>query len=159
MQTSQLSVVYLQQDFSQRADHMEGTILFPGVRGRISENLVAEAHGLLQHLKKKKKQETTKKLDQACELWGQRQDLFYFSIVRSKQFPGNAPEMHTMMKILVTLSQMENSSACSRESSSLKLLSLAFSFRSFPHMHQLAPPHYVSSCVCAVDFPHRQRYV
>lgn len=31
---------------------MEGTILFPRVRGGFSENLVAEAHGLLQHLKR-----------------------------------------------------------------------------------------------------------
>lgn len=29
---------------------MEGTVLFPGVRGGVCENLVTEAHSLLQHL-------------------------------------------------------------------------------------------------------------
>lgn len=42
--------VYLQQDFSQRANHVKGSIFFPGVTGRIDENLVAEPHCLLQHL-------------------------------------------------------------------------------------------------------------
>lgn len=41
---------YFQKDFSQRTDHVESAILFPGVCCRVSENLVAEAHGLLQHL-------------------------------------------------------------------------------------------------------------
>lgn len=44
------SQAYLEQDFSQRTYHVEGTILFPGVGGSVSENLVAEGHGLLQHL-------------------------------------------------------------------------------------------------------------
>lgn len=44
------SQAYLEQDFSQRTYHVEGTILFPGVWGLVSENMVAEAHGLLQHL-------------------------------------------------------------------------------------------------------------
>lgn len=50
VETSQLRAIYLQQDFSQRAYHVEGTVLFPGVTEGISENLVAEAHSLLQHL-------------------------------------------------------------------------------------------------------------
>lgn len=51
MQTRQPGAAYLQQDFSQGAYHVEGTVLFPGVRGGFGENLVAEAHSLLQHLK------------------------------------------------------------------------------------------------------------
>lgn len=42
--------VYLQQDFSQRANHVKSSILFPGVTCGISEDLVAESHGLLQYL-------------------------------------------------------------------------------------------------------------
>lgn len=48
--TRQPGAVYLQQDFSQRAYHVERTVLFPGVRVGLGENLVAEAHSLLQHL-------------------------------------------------------------------------------------------------------------
>lgn len=55
VETSQLRAVYLQQDFSQRAYHVEGTILFPGVTELISENLVAEAHSLLQHLNRRRR--------------------------------------------------------------------------------------------------------
>ena len=54
VQTNWLRAVYLQKDLSQRPYHVEGTILFPGVRGWISENLVAEAHTLLQHLNRAK---------------------------------------------------------------------------------------------------------
>lgn len=33
---------------------MKGAVLFPGVRGGVCENLVTEAHSLLQHLNSKK---------------------------------------------------------------------------------------------------------
>lgn len=39
---------------------MESTVLFPGVRGQISEDLVAEAHRLLQHLNRDSKRNTNK---------------------------------------------------------------------------------------------------
>lgn len=52
--TGQWRDVYLEQDFSQRAYHVKGAVLFPGVRGGVCENLVTEAHSLLQHLNSKK---------------------------------------------------------------------------------------------------------
>lgn len=52
--TGQWRDVYLEQDFSQRAYHVKGAVLFPGVRGGVCENLVTEAHSLLQHLNNKK---------------------------------------------------------------------------------------------------------
>lgn len=50
MRNSLISCIYLQQDFSQRANHVKGSIFFPGVTCRINKNLVAEPHCLLQHL-------------------------------------------------------------------------------------------------------------
>lgn len=41
---------YFQKDFSQGTNHVESAILFPGVYGLVSEDMVAEDHCLLQHL-------------------------------------------------------------------------------------------------------------
>lgn len=76
VQTCLLRAVYLQQDFSQRAYHVEGTILFPGVRAGLSENLVAEAHSLLQHLNRARKTHLIK-----YELSKQGKNLFYFFFI------------------------------------------------------------------------------
>lgn len=46
---------HLEKNLSQRADHMKSAVFFPGVRGGFSEDLITEAHGLLQHLLYNKK--------------------------------------------------------------------------------------------------------